>query len=132
MEDLRTSAAGDFADDDENKEDDGENLTAEEIRSNPVQAGWKPMLFASAPDDVDDLKQIKGVGETLQQKLNQLGVYQFQQIADWTDDHVAWMDDFLSFSGRIDREEWRQQAKVLADGGSTEFSQRVEKGDVDY
>jgi len=98
----------------------------------PVSEDWKPMLFASAPDQVDDLKQIKGVGQVLQDKLHNLGVYQFQQIADWTDEHVAWMDNFLSFTGRIDREEWRQQAKILAAGGTTEFAQRVEKGDVEY
>ena len=100
--------------------------------SEAVSADWKPMLFTSAPAQTDDLKQIKGIGSVLQDKLNELGVYQFQQIADWTDEHVAWMNDFLSFSGRIDREEWREQAKVLASGGETEFSQRVEKGDLEY
>ena len=107
-------------------------MDVEDADQVPVSEDWKPMLFSSAPESVDDLKQIKGVGQVLQDKLNSLGIYQFKQIAEWTDEHVAWMDNFLSFTGRIDREDWRAQAKILAGGGTTEFAQRVEKGDVDY
>lgn len=78
-----------------------------------ISENWKPMLFSEAPAQVDDLKQIKGIGEVLEDTLHSLGVYQFDQIAEWTDEHVAWMDNFLSFAGRIDREDWRTQAKTL-------------------
>lgn len=92
----------------------------------------KPILFASAPEKTDDLKKIKGVGLVLEQTLHDLGVYHYSQIADWTDEHVAWMDNSLSFTGRIDREDWRGQARTLAAGGTTDFSKQVEDGDVDY
>lgn len=79
----------------------------------------------------DDLKQIKGVGPKLEQLLHENGITQFAQIAAWTD---AQIDDFAekigSMGGRIRSDDWLAQAKILAEGGSTEFAQRVKKGDV--
>lgn len=92
----------------------------------------KPLGFASPPAKVDDLKRIKGIGAVIEQTLNELGVYQFSQIADWDDKTVAWVEESLSFPGRIEREQWISQAKTLAGGGTTEFANRVDKGDVDY
>ncbi|MEQ8825614.1 MAG: NADH-quinone oxidoreductase subunit NuoE [Filomicrobium sp.] len=62
----------------------------------------------------DDLKRISGVGPKLEETLNGLGIYHFDQIAAWTPETVAWVDNFLSFKGRIDRENWITQAKQLA------------------
>ncbi len=62
----------------------------------------------------DDLKKISGVGPKLEGTLNGLGIYHFDQIAGWTSENVAWVDNYLSFKGRIDREDWIEQAKVLA------------------
>lgn len=72
----------------------------------------------------DDLKKISGVGPKLEKTLNGLGIYHFSQIAAFTRDNVAWVDRHLRFKGRIDREKWIEQAKVLAAGGDTEFSRR--------
>lgn len=63
----------------------------------------------------DDLKLIKGIGKVLEGKLNGLGIYHFDQIAVWGDEQVNWVNSHLSFSGRIQREEWIAQAKVLAE-----------------
>lgn len=68
----------------------------------------------------DDLKLIKGIGKVLEGKLNGLGVYHFDQIAAWQDSQVNWVNSHLSFSGRIQREEWIAQAKVLAAGSTDE------------
>ena len=62
----------------------------------------------------DDLKRINGVGPKLEKTLNGLGIYHFDQIAQWTPDTAAWVDNYLSFKGRIDREEWIAQAKAFA------------------
>ena len=62
--------------------------------------------------------------------LNGLGVYKFSQIAAWTSANVDWVEDFMSFPGRIEREDWIAQAKTLAAGGATEFSARA-KGATD-
>lgn len=68
----------------------------------------------------DDLKLIKGIGKVLESKLNGLGVYHFDQIAAWQDSQVNWVNSHLSFSGRIQREEWIAQAKVFAAGSTDE------------
>ncbi len=86
----------------------------------------KPSI-AAAPDD---LKRIKGVGPQLEAKLNAIGITSFAQIAKWTKKDQADFNEQLSFSGRIERDDWVAQAKILAKGGSTEFSKRVAKGEV--
>lgn len=65
------------------------------------------------PGKPDDLKQIAGVGPKLEQVLNGLGIWTFGQIADWSPSEVAWVDDYLQFKGRIDRDGWIDQAKSL-------------------
>ncbi|PIE12184.1 MAG: 50S ribosomal protein L21 [Rhodobacterales bacterium] len=61
----------------------------------------------------DDLKQLSGVGPALEKKLHDSGVTTFAQIAAWTADDIAAMDEKLSFKGRIEREGWVDQAKAL-------------------
>ncbi len=90
-----------------------------------------PQMLASAPDGVgDNLKEIKGVGPKLADTLNELGVYTFAQIAGWGPSDIEWVDERLTFKGRIERDGWVEQAKTLASGNETEFSKRVEDGDV--
>ncbi|WP_121065312.1 50S ribosomal protein L21 [Chachezhania antarctica] len=62
----------------------------------------------------DDLKKLSGVGPALEKKLLDAGVTSFAQIAAWTEDEIAAMDEKLSFKGRIQREGWVEQAKTLA------------------
>ena len=62
----------------------------------------------------DDLKQISGVGPKLEQKLHALGIKRFAEIAAWSAEDVARVDDQLNFRGRIDRDKWVEQAKALA------------------
>ena len=81
---------------------------------------------AADPAGADDLTLLKGVGPALERKLHENGVTSFAQIAAWTPEDVAAMDDKLSFKGRIDRDGWIEQAKILAAGGQTEFSRRAE------
>lgn len=78
----------------------------------------------------DDLKQLKGVGPKLETTLNELGFYHFDQVAKWGAAEIAWVDARLKFKGRIERDGWIEQAKILAEGGDTEFSKKVEKGGV--
>lgn len=94
--------------------------------------GVKPQTLSEARGGVaDDLKQIKGIGPKLEKLCNSLGFYHFDQIAGWTPEEEAWVDANLEgFKGRVSRDEWISQAKVLAAGGETEFSKRVEGGDV--
>ena len=81
--------------------------------------------------NADDLKQIKGIGPKMEKLCNSLGFYHFDQIAAWSPDEVAWVDANLEgFKGRVTRDTWVEQAKILAAGGDTEFSKRVEDGGV--
>lgn len=94
----------------------------------PVAADGKPELLTAARGGVaDDLKLLKGVGPKLEQTLNALGVYHFDQVASWRKKEIEWVDDKLKFKGRIERDDWIKQAKVLAKGGETEFSKRSKK-----
>ena len=96
------------------------------------EEGTKPQAL-DAPRDggADDLKRIKGIGPKLEKLCNSLGFYHFDQIAAWTADEVAWVDANLEgFRGRVSRDEWVKQAKLLSSGEETEFSKRVDEGDV--
>lgn len=74
----------------------------------------RPIALENPVDGApDDLTLIGGIGPKIQDVLNTLGIWHFDQIADWKPEHVAWVDDYLSFSGRITREGWVEQAAVL-------------------
>lgn len=94
--------------------------------------GSKPETMDAARDGKpDDLKQIKGIGPKLEQLCFKLGFFHFDQIASWTPDEVAWVDANLDgFRGRVSRDNWIDQARILAGGGNTEFSKKVEGGGV--
>ena len=76
----------------------------------------EPKKAAAKSDAADDLTQISGVGPVIVKKLHALGVTTFAQIAAWTPEDIADMDDKLNFKGRIDRDEWLKQAAELAKG----------------
>jgi len=91
----------------------------------------KPSLLSTPRDGkADNLSRIKGVGAKLEEALNKAGIYHFDQIAAWTSDNISWADDTLGFPGRADRENWVEQSKILAAGEETEFSKRVDAGEV--
>ncbi len=94
--------------------------------------GTRPAALEAPRDgQADNLKEIKGVGPKLEKMLNDMGFYHFDQIANWTPDEVAWVNANLEgFKGRASRDGWIAQAKILAEGGETEFSKRVDEGDV--
>lgn len=94
----------------------------------PVAADGKPELYDAPPaEGADDLKLISGVGPKLEQTLNEMGVYRFEQVAAWRKKEIEWVDSRLRFKGRIERDDWMSQAKILAKGGETEFSKRKKK-----
>jgi len=74
-------------------------------------------MKAPRKSGADDLKRISGVGPKLEGVLNELGFWHFDQIAKWTGTEVAWVDSRLKFKGRIERDNWIDQAVKLADEG---------------
>jgi peptide/nickel transport system ATP-binding protein len=73
------------------------------------------------PSDPDDLKLISGVGPRIETLLNDLGIYRYSQVAAWKKNERDWVDGYLRFKGRIERDDWVRQAKALAKGGEAEY-----------
>ncbi|EKF20204.1 NADH-quinone oxidoreductase subunit NuoE [Nitratireductor pacificus] len=73
------------------------------------------------PSAVDDLKMISGVGPKIEGILHDLGIFTFAQVSKWKKAEREWVDGYLSFHGRIEREDWVRQAKALAKGGEAEY-----------
>jgi len=86
-----------------------------------------PTLYDKPQGAADDLKLISGVGPKLEETLNGLGIWHFDQVAKWGKSEIAWVDSRLRFKGRIERDDWMSQAKTLAAGGETEFSRKKKK-----
>jgi predicted flap endonuclease-1-like 5' DNA nuclease len=93
------------------------------------RAAAQNKVLRSAP--LNDLKRIRGIGVLIEKKLNSMGVTTYEQIANWRAEDIARTSQALDFKGRIERENWVEQARILASGGATEFSRRVDKGEVD-
>lgn len=71
-------------------------------------------LFTAPEGKADDLKKISGVGPVLEKKLNALGITTYEQILNFSADDIARVDEVLNFKGRIERDNWIEQAKELA------------------
>lgn len=95
-------------------------------------AGKKPRTMkAPRKSGADDLKLIKGVGPKMESLLHTLGFFHFDQVSKWSADEVSWVDQNLEgFKGRVSRDGWVDQAKSLAAGEETEFSQRAKKDGI--
>lgn len=106
---------------------------APEAKAAPAKAGAsakpaKPSLEdknrpagIEKPALVDDLKLISGVGPKIEGILHTLGIFTFAQVASWKKAEREWVDGYLAFHGRIDRDDWVKQAKALAKGGVAEY-----------
>ena len=100
--------------------------------SDSTVGGWTPR---SRPGNVaartrDDLKRIKGIGVVIEKKLEAMGITSYAQIAGWATSDIDKVSNALDFKGRIEREQWVEQARILDGGGQTDFSRRMDRGDV--
>lgn len=87
----------------------------------------KPNI-AAAVGEPDNLRLIKGVGPKLNKLLIELGVTRFDQIAAWKEAEISEVDPYLgSFSGRITRDSWIDQAKYLAKDDIAGFEKKYGK-----
>ncbi|WP_256751243.1 NADH-quinone oxidoreductase subunit E [Mesorhizobium sp. Mes31] len=101
---------------------------APEAKAPAAKAAAKPSLEdknrpagIAKPALVDDLKLISGVGPKIEGILHTLGIFTFAQVAAWKKAEREWVDGYLSFQGRIERDDWVKQAKALAKGGVAEY-----------
>ncbi|GGF79226.1 NADH dehydrogenase subunit E [Rhizobium wenxiniae] len=101
---------------------------AEPVKAAPATKSEKPSLEdknrpkgIEKPAEVDDLKLISGVGPKIEATLHELGIFTFAQVASWKKAEREWVDGYLNFKGRIERDDWLNQAKALAKGGEAEY-----------
>jgi NADH-quinone oxidoreductase subunit E len=78
-------------------------------------------LFDAPEGPADDLKLITGVGLVLEGTLNAIGITRFRQVAALTPEQIELVEAEAGFRGRIRRDNWLQQAEVLARGGVEEY-----------
>lgn len=77
-----------------------------------------PQTLIKPDGKADDLTRIKGIGPKRSGQLNELGIYHFKQIAAWSEAETRWVDDYLGSPGRVARDGWVQQARLLSANGS--------------
>ena len=66
------------------------------------------------PEDLrDDLTKIKGVGPVMEGKLHSLGVFTYQQIAQWSELNAARFSERLAFKDRVRRDRWQEQCAAM-------------------
>lgn len=91
----------------------------EEISASQADAGmtrFDPILgsvFATAPSEPDNLQMINGIDDLMEEKLNRLGVYTFDQIMQWDQRAVDEFSSILALKDRIERQQWVTQARNL-------------------
>jgi len=95
------------------------------VMAEPVPVPMPMPAPAPAPAAADDLTRIKGLGPKLAVLLGELGVTSYAQIAAWSDADVERIDAELGrFKGRITRDQWIEQAKLLAAGDEAAFTDK--------
>jgi NADH-quinone oxidoreductase subunit E len=83
-------------------------------------------LSAARGGKADNLKEIEGVGPAMEKLVNEMGFFHFDQIAGWSDADVAWVDANLKgFKGRVTRDRWVAQAKIIVSEGLEAFRERA-------
>ncbi len=102
------------------------SVRSEALRGDAAEGG-RGLAGLKPAAGLDDLKRIRGVGVLIEKKLNSLGVTAYEQVANWTSQDIDRISNVLDFKGRIERENWVEQARILASGGQTEFSRELTK-----
>lgn len=89
------------------------------VQEDTTESGPKPELnfesFGKASaDEKDDLKLISGIGPFIEEKLNGIGIYTFDQISKFKKEDIETVTELIKFfPGRIERDKWTDQAKNL-------------------
>jgi large subunit ribosomal protein L19 len=82
-------------------------------RAQAAEEKKRTFKFKKPKGQPDDIKLIKGIEDVYGKKLNDLGIVTFAQIANLSDDEIAFLDEKLTLRGRFEREDWAGQARAL-------------------
>ncbi|HRK43470.1 MAG TPA: NAD(P)H-dependent oxidoreductase subunit E, partial [Gemmobacter sp.] len=109
----------------------GQNTATGDVAPAAEVAGTKPLALAAARDgQADKLQAIEGIGPVLEKLCHELGIFHFDQIAAWGPAEIAWMDSNLKgFRGRVTRDKWVSQAKIIVTEGMEAFLVRAKTND---
>jgi large subunit ribosomal protein L19 len=100
-----------------------------DARAKRLNAAFKG--FKRPKGEADDLTRIEGVTPELAGKLNGLGVIKFDQIANFSDDDIANVDEMLALDGRIEKDDWvRKAQELLAEQAAAELPAEEGKGEA--
>ena len=79
-----------------------------------ITEGTKPELLDAPRENVkDELTNIKGIGPKVEEQLNAAGIYHFDQIANWTDSNIKWLETHTTFAHRAKKDLWVNQSKTF-------------------
>jgi len=78
--------------------------------------------------DRDDLQRISGIGALIEKRLNAMGISTYEHIANWTREDIDRVGQKLDLRGRIERDKWVEQARILLASGGTTYSQKYDIG----
>ena len=82
-----------------------------DARARRLAAAWKG--FKKPKGEPDDLSRIKGITPDLAGRLSQIGCIKFEQIANFSDEDIANVDEALKLDGAIEKNDWTGQARAL-------------------
>ena len=89
----------------------------ERVRANASKIDFGVLGTAEASDK-EDLQAIKGVGPFIEEKLNALGIYTYEQISKMTSELEDTVNEAIEFfPGRVKRDQWAAQSRTLLEGG---------------
>lgn len=108
-----------------------EAAPGQKVADLPTGAGTKPVGLAAPKSGLkDDLKLIEGIGPVLEERLNEWGIFHFDQIAGWGPEEVLFADENVPrFKGRCSRDKWVAQAKIIVEEGIERFLERAKTND---
>ncbi len=96
----------------------------------PIQDDGPQRLTAARGGVADNLKEIEGIGPAMEAMCNGLGFYHFDQIANWSDADMVWVDENMGrFKGRATRDKWVAQARLIVAEGVDAFRIRAKTND---
>lgn len=94
-----------------------EELSTEERTSkarSAINSAIGNKINAATADEKDDLKKINGIGPFIEKKLNDIGIFTYEQISQFDEEFIIQVTEAIQFfPGRINRDDWVGQAKRM-------------------
>src|SRR5258705_7149318 len=102
-----------------------------EAAANPPPVPSPAAAAAPAEGAAEDLQQISAIDAATEAALKALGVCRYEQIGAWRRADLEHFARALAIARRrISRENWIEQAQILAAGGKTRYAHRRARGET--